>query len=147
MDRDEIYKQVSISEQEISDFRKQWLGLVDASVFAPIRSDQINLTNRLSKRVFEVGASLKSMSADRAWIPHPREQLKNALGSSVKLRDAMQAVDSMLPQLKDDEASNKFVSQWKEFQNTIIEFLAPLENRWAEILDSQLNDSIDDEDE
>ncbi|MDH5377882.1 MAG: hypothetical protein OEX00_06150, partial [Gammaproteobacteria bacterium] len=62
-------------------------------------------------------------------------------------RDAMQAVDSMLPQLKDDEASNKFVSQWKEFQNTIIEFLAPLENRWAEILDSQLNDSIDDEDE
>jgi len=147
LDRDEIYKQVSISEQEISDFRKQWLGLVDASVFAPIRSDQINLTNRLSKRVFEVGASLKSMSADRAWIPHPREQLKNALGSSVKLRDAMQAVDSMLPQLKDDEASNKFVSQWKEFQNTIIEFLAPLENRWAEILDSQLNDSIDDEDE
>jgi len=83
-------------------FDAEWVGavragsmaLVEFAVWGEISSARLGAVERLRKRALELGAKLRSLCNDRAWIPHPREQLKSALAGALAVSEALAAVDA-----------------------------------------------------
>lgn len=80
--------------------RRDWLQLVDLSVWGGARATQLGALPRLRKRVAELGDRLAAIDAPRAWIPRPRERLKSALATALAARDALAQCAQALEQLE-----------------------------------------------
>lgn len=122
--------------------RQAWLASMELAVWGDVRSSRLGVTARVRKRVLEVGERLKSLSADRAWIPHPREQLKNALASALNLRDSLRELERTAGSLDGGNDRDALIAGLAQLRNAVDE-IAPLENRWAQLLDAQYREAHD----
>jgi exonuclease VII small subunit len=113
-----------------------WLALMDLAVWADLRLPQLGAVTRLRKRVLELGECLRSVGADRQWIPHPRERMKNALASTLRLRQCLRDLERIVEGLDEGTQSRAFRAQLAELA-ALAEELAPLERAWAQWLDAQ----------
>lgn len=121
------------------DARSRWRVLMDLVVWGDLGASQLGAMPRLRKRALETGERLQGMVATRDWIPHPREQLKQALASALvlnqaiaDLRRAAQAVDTG----RDREALNACLGDLEELAVR----LTSREQDWAALLDAQYRD-------
>lgn len=144
MDAQQVKQALQLDQVALADLRQQWLALIDASVWHQLSFEKIGLSARMRKRLLETGEALAQLTAPKDWIPQPREQLKSALGSSLKLRDALTALERTVCELKPDEDGEQFGQDLIRFRKALLAFIEPLENRWAEILESQLDQTDDD---
>lgn len=136
-DNQEVSSSLRFNEEEIEWLRTEWLELLDIAVFGPLHSGKIGSIERLRKRSLEVGSALRSLSNSRAWIPHPREQIKSAFGASVKLRDAVSAWTRSIEMIDDREAGQLYKERALFFCQRIDELLGQHEAQWSRLLDSQ----------
>lgn len=144
MDAQQVKQALQINQTVLNDLRQQWLQLMDASVWHQLSFEKIGLSARMRKRLLETAEALVQMTSSKDWIPQPREQLKSALGSSLKLRDSLTALERTVSELKPDNDGQQFGQDVILFRQALIEFIEPLEYCWAEILEAQLDQSDDD---
>ncbi len=136
-----VAEALSFDADQIQRLRRQWLHLLDLAVWGALHFDKLGALPRLRKRLLEVGENLRSLSAPRDWIPQPRERLKSALGSSIKLRDSLLALERVAASLAGGEAAAEFEQCLLAFRQELLALLERCENRWAELLDSQYDDA------
>ena len=146
MDAQQVTQALQLDQAAVKDLRQRWLALMDASVWHLLRFEKIGLSARMRKRLLETGEALAQTVSAKDWIPQPREQLKSALGSSLKLRDALMSLERTVTELKPDQDGARFGQDLIAFRQALLAFIEPLEYRWADILESQL-DQPDDESE
>lgn len=81
--------------------RRDWLQLIDLSVWGRLQAARLGALPRLRKRVAELGERLAAIDAPRSWIPQARDRLKSALATALAARDTLaqcaQALDEMEP--------------------------------------------------
>jgi len=118
--------------------KADWLQLMALAVWGHLSSKKIGSLARLRKRILEVGENLQSLYADRAWIPHPREQLKSGLGTSVKLRDSLLALEHAAKLIDSGDNFVEFECLLIKFRQALMRVIEYHELRWAQLLESQL---------
>lgn len=136
MDPDTVKQALVIDTNWEAAARRAWLAAMELAVWGDIRSSRLGATARVRKRVLETGERLKSLVADRAWIPHPREQLKNALGSARNLRDSFSDLERAAGSIDGGGDLEAFRADLEVLRRAIDE-IGPLENNWAHLLDAQ----------
>ena len=124
----------------ITDLRSNWLQLIDAAVWDDPAMQRLGDAPRLRKRLLELGERLKSLVADRRWIPHPRERLKSALAAAAGVRDTLGALESLLAGLVPGPGAEHCRARLQGLQQAIDGLLPARENAWAQLLDAQLGD-------
>ena len=142
MDTDEVRRAVTLDPVWVAEVRYTWLALMELSVWGDVKSSRLGAMSKLRKKVLEVGEKLKSLAADRAWIPHPREQVKNALGSSFNLKDSLLQLERSAQDVDGGSELATFNALMIELHRLIVQPLVPLENQWATLLNSQYLDEI-----
>ena len=143
MDIDEVKRAVTLDPVWINEVRGTWLALMELSVWGDVKSSRLGAMSKLRKKVLDVGEKLKSLAADRAWIPHPREQVKNALGSSFNLKDSLLQLERSAQDVDGGSELATFNALLIELHGLIVQPLVPLENQWATLLNSQYQDEIE----
>jgi len=74
--------------------RQHWTALVALAVLGDVKARRVGALPRLRRKVLDLGERLRSVLADREWIPQPRDQLKNALASTLSLRETLAQVEA-----------------------------------------------------
>ena len=118
--------------------RAQWLALIAVAVWDDVAMTRLGSAPRLRKRVLELGERLRSLTASRAWIPHPRERLKSALAAALALRETLTALDAMMPELTPGVAADRLRDALAALQATVLSELPQRETAWASLLDAQV---------
>ncbi|MDH5301330.1 MAG: hypothetical protein OEW58_08220 [Gammaproteobacteria bacterium] len=139
----QVAQSMAFDSAQVSELRRQWLELLDLSVWGEVQLAKIGALPRLRKRLLELGEVLAALVADRSWIPQPREQVKSALGTCVKLRDALLDVERSVVSLVPSADQERFERQLLEFRQALLLFLEVHELRWAALLDSQYQQADD----
>ena len=142
MDSETVKQALVIDPGWVRLARQAWLASMELAVWGDVKSSRLGVTARVRKRVLEVGEKLKSLSADRTWIPHPREQLKNALASALALRDSLGELERAAGGLDGGADLDAFIAGVGKLRN-VVEEIAPLENQWAQLLDAQYREALD----
>jgi len=132
---------------EVAELRRRWLALLDMAVWGDLKAAKIGALPRLRKRFLELGELLRSVVADRSWIPRPREQVKGALGASMNLRDGLLNLERAARLLEGGEDFPGFERELLDFRERLVRFVERHEAAWAEQLEAQYDESIDDPDE
>ena len=143
MNAEEVRQAVTVDGAWRHALQESWLQLISLAVWGEVKSGRLGAMGRMRRRVLEVGEKLDSLCASRDWIPHPREQLKNALGSSLALRDALQQLQRAMQDVDGGTDLDAFVAALAALEARLDERLPELENRWAELLDSQYGEDDD----
>ena len=143
MDTDEVRRAVTLDPVWITEIRRTWLALMEITVWGDVKSSRLGAMSKLRKKVLDVGEKLKSLAADRAWIPHPREQVKNALGSSFNLKDSLLQLERSAQDVDGGSELATFNTLMIKLHGLIVQPLVPLENQWATLLNSQYLDEIE----
>jgi len=86
---EEVARALELDGAWAEQLRSQWLSLMALAVFGDLKSKRLGALPRMRKKVLDGGEKLRSLLADRDWIPQPREQLKNALASALALEQAL----------------------------------------------------------
>ena len=145
MDADAVRVAVTLDPAWAAELRRQWSALMDAAVWSEVKSSRMGAATRMRKRLLEVGEKLRSLAANRDWIPHPREQVKNALGSAFSLKDALTQFERAAQDMDGGAEAEPFAAAVAALHAVLLPPLAELENRWAALLDSQyLDEDADD---
>lgn len=147
MDADEVRRAVTLDPAWVQELRQLWARLMELSVWGDVKSSRLGAMGRLRKRVLELGERLKSLAADREWIPHPREQVKNALGSAHNLKDTLLQLERAAQDVDGGSDRAAFDELMIGLHARILDPLGPLEYRWAELLDSQYGEDEQEDDE
>lgn len=142
MDRETVKQALAIDPGWTEAARRAWLAVMDLAVWGDLGSSRLGTTARLRKRVLDVGEKLKSLTADRDWIPRPREQVKNALASALGLRDSLTELERAAASLDAGGDLDAFRTGLDELRR-LVEKMTPQENRWALLLDSQYGEDGD----
>ena len=124
--------------------RTRWLVLMELAVWGDLKSDKLGALTRLRKRLLDVGERLRSVAADRSWIPQPRERLKNLLGSSINLRDALILVERATQDVTSGSDKDRFSEQFAALHAIIQTDLRERENEWATTLQTINKKALDD---
>ncbi len=141
MDNEAVKRALIIDPDWVCLARQTWLAAMALAVWGDVRSSRLGVTARIRKRVLEVGERLKSLGADRNWIPHPREQLKNALASALNLRNSLSELERAAGDLEGGADLEAFIAGLSTLRE-VVEQIAPLENQWAQLLDSQYREAL-----
>lgn len=145
MDKREVIQALALDPAWVAELRQCWLGLMEICIFGDVKSSRLGAISRLRKRLLDVGEKLRSLTADREWIPHPREQLKNALGSSFNLKDSLGQLEKCAQDVDGGTELAAFNAAMARLHALIVSPLEGQENRWAALLDSQYRDEVEDE--
>ena len=145
MDANEVIIAVTIDPTWSAQLRDHWLNLMGLAVMGEVKSTRMGATSRIRKRLLELGEKLRSLIADRTWIPHPREQVKNALGSAYSLKDALLQFERAAQDADGGADYIKFAAAVVALHQCLLAHLPDLENRWAGLLDSQYSEDEDDD--
>lgn len=133
----------TFNPDNVSYLRREWLILMDLSVFGDIKSSKIGAVDRLRKRLLEIGEGLRSLINDRRWIPHPREQIKSAMGASLKLRDALLGLERAAQNLDGGTDFSHFEKKLLSFRYRLLQFVEHHESQWAGLLEEQYAEDSD----
>ena len=142
MDSEVVKQALALAPAWVQQARQAWLAIMDLAVWGDLGSSRLGAVGRVRKRVLEVGEKLKSFAGDRGWIPHPREQLKSILASALHLKDSLDELVRLAGDLDRGSDLEALRSGLAELRRLVQE-LAPLEQRWAQLLDSQYRDAQD----
>lgn len=142
MSTEAIEQALKLDAAWTAETRKVWLTLMDLAVCGDLGSSRLGALGRVRKRTLEVGEKLKSLSGDRNWIPHPREQLKNALACALHLNDSVKELARVAGDLDNGANLDAFCANLAQMRNLVQE-LEPLVQRWAQLLDSHNRDQQD----
>jgi hypothetical protein len=129
-----------------SELKQRWLALAGCAVFGAVGSSRIGGLPKARRRVLELGERLAALFADRAWIPHPRERLKNALASALALRETLDQLDRAAAELDRGAEIGLLRECVRAVQGSALAPLEALELRWVGMLDAQLRDADDAQD-
>lgn len=124
----------------IADLRSNWLQLMDAAVWDDPAMQRLGDAPRLRKRLLELGERLKSLTASRHWIPHPRERLKSALAAAAGVRETLAASEHLLAGLVPGPGAERLREMLERLRLVIDGLLPARENAWAQLLDAQVGD-------
>jgi hypothetical protein len=123
--------------------RAAWVTVVDVAVFGALASSRIGALPKFRRRVLELGERLASLAADRAWIPQPREQLKNALASARIVREAFEQLDRVAREIDRGADVPELTSRIAALKQLLACELETLERRWATLLEDDRRASRD----
>jgi hypothetical protein len=124
----------------IADLRSTWLQLMDAAVWDDPAMQRLGDAPRLRKRLLELGERLKSLTASRHWIPHPRERLKSALAAAAGVRETLSAAENLVAGLAPGAGAEKLRAMLEVLRQVVDGNLSARENSWARLLDAQVGD-------
>lgn len=127
--------------------KEHWLALIEIAVWGDIRSDKLGAASKLRKRLLDLGERLKSLGADREWIPHKREQLKNLLGSCLSMRDALLLAERTAQDLTGGADLDALNGRLIALHTIVMTDLQRQENLWAQALESINTTALDDNEE
>lgn len=116
----------------------QWQALMAIAVWDDVAMSRLGSAPRLRKRVLELGERLRSLTATRAWIPHPRERLKSALAAALAVRETLDALDALLPELAPGAGADRLRAALEALRATVTGVLPGREAAWARLLDAQV---------
>ncbi|MEJ2479312.1 MAG: hypothetical protein P8Y78_03875 [Acidihalobacter sp.] len=146
-DPDRVSASFDFDRDQVAALRRNWLTLLDLAVFGDIRSSKIGAVDRLRKRLLESGEGLRSLTNDRSWIPQPREQIKGAMGASVKLRDVLLGLERAAQSVDGGADFTRFEETLLGFRHELLRLVEHHEALWAMLLEEQYNDDADDEED
>lgn len=141
LDRRQVSESLTFDPASVAALRQSWLRLMNIGVWGELSSPKIGAMARMRKRLLEVGENLRSLFAPRDWIPQPREQLKSALGSGIKLRDSLMALERAAALVEGGADFPEFEQVLLGFYRDLLALLEQYEARWAGLLDSQYGDA------
>ncbi len=124
----------------VAALQSQWRDLIDTAVWGDIALARLGSAPRLRKRLLELGERLKSLTASRDWIPHPRERLKSALAAALGVRESLGAVNDLLQELAPGTDATRLQAAHHALCALIARELPSRENAWAQLLDTQIGD-------
>ncbi len=145
MDAKEVAATVTLDPTWVASLRHDWNALMDILLWGDVKSSRLGAISRVRKKALDLGEKMRSMVNSRAWIPHPREQLKNALGSSFNLRDALLQFERGAQDIDGGSELDRFNALVVQLHRNLLEPLEPLEANWARLLDSQLDETPDED--
>ncbi|MGE3509261.1 MAG: hypothetical protein AB7N65_10300 [Vicinamibacterales bacterium] len=125
--------------------RAQWLEVADCAVFGDLQSSRLGALARMRRRVLDAGERLRALIAARAWIPHPRERLKNALAGALGAREALAELQRATDPIDGGPDRARLLNAVADLGTVLDEALPALEERWAQLLDSQYREARDDD--
>jgi hypothetical protein len=137
----------AFDRETVETLRRQWAGLMDTLVWGELRCSKLGALPRLRKRFLELGENLRSVVADRTWIPQPRERVKGAMGACLNLRDALNQVEKGAILLEGGREFPMFEQDLLAFRQRLLVFLEHHESLWADLLESQYDEDPEDDDE
>lgn len=111
-----------------------WLALMQVLVFGELKSKSVGALPKARKRALDLGEKWRSLFAPRDWIPKPREQLKNALGSALALRDALNNLERAVQDIEGGEDFTALSDIIIRMHRLATGPLAERENAWATAL-------------
>ena len=121
---------------------RRWLRLMELAVWGDLKTRQIGLLPKLRKRCLELGERCRSVLNDPAWIPHPRERIKHALGSSLGLEDALAKLEESARLLDGGNDLDAFRAELEACRAERDSVLGPRDGRLATLLDSQYGEEV-----
>lgn len=133
---------VSVDKMLRDNWRRNWSTLMDIAVWGDLRSHQIGLTGKLRKRVLELGERLRSYVSDRSWIPHPREQIKNALSTSLQTRESIEKVREIVVQFDAGTDLGALQSLWESLSAALMSDVLEREGLLVQLLNQQYHEEI-----
>ncbi len=140
LDAREVDAALQFAPAWIEALQLQWQQLIAAAVWGDMRMASIGTAPRLRKRVLELGERLRSLTAPRAWIPHPRERLKSALAAALTVRETLDALDALMPDLSPTGDADRLRATVATLRATVEPELTARTAGWARMLDSQVGD-------
>ncbi|APZ41875.1 hypothetical protein [Acidihalobacter ferrooxydans] len=146
-DPERVTASLTFDPDTLATLRREWLELLDLAVFGDVRSGKIGAVDRMRKRLLECGEGLRSLTNDRGWIPHPREQIKSSMGASMKLRDTLLGLERAAQSVDSGEDFSHFEKKLLGFRQRLLELIERHEHQWATLLDEQYIDADADENE
>lgn len=139
LDPAEVDRALALDPAWAGRLRAMWLELAAAAVFGDLRGPHVGALPRLRKQVLDAGERLRAVLAARAWIPQPRDRLKNALASVLALREALDALEPAARELGGADAAT-FRSALAALRAAALDEIAPRANDWAALLDRRAPD-------
>ncbi len=144
MDVEAVRAAVTLDAAWVAELRREWVTLMELATWGEVKSSRLGAMTRVRKRVLDVGERLRSLASARDWIPHPREQLKNALGSAFNLKESLTDLERAAKDVDGGADLAAFNASRQRLNQVVLGPLADLENRWAQLLDSQYQ-NVDEE--
>ena len=142
-DEAEVAAWVQAPVEQVEQWRQQWLAVMDLALWGELKSAHLGALSKLRRRVLECGEKLRSYAADRSWIPHPREQIKNCLSSGLQLRESLEKVAEILGQLEAGAALVPLRSLWDNLAENLLADLQRREERLVLLLNAQYGEEIE----
>lgn len=140
MDIEAVKDALVLDQEWQAELRQVWLTLMDVCVWGDLKSSRLGVLTKVRKRLLEVGERLRSLLAARDWIPHPREQIKNALASSYNLKDALLQFERNAQEIDSGTDLDRFNELSVRLHVLIVQPLEQHEARWATLLNMQYDD-------
>jgi len=135
MDEHAVEEALALDAQWIEALRRGWVALVEEAVWGDIRGVRPGVSGRLRKRVLETGERLHSLTASLDWIPRPRERLKTALASAMRVEEALDALDQDTLELRGADVAC-LTQVLAQLRAVLAQRLPELKARWANLLES-----------
>ena len=140
-DKKQVNDSFKFDPATLDTLRKEWLSLLDLTVFGDVKSSKIGAADRLRRRLLEMGEGLRSLTNDRSWIPHPRDQIKGAMGACVKLRDTLLGLERAARFIDNGKDFPHFEHELLNFRQRLLQLLETHEAQWAHLLDEQYEET------
>jgi len=135
LDPQEVARSLALDPDWAADLRERWLKVMSLAVFGDLKSPRLGALPRLRKKVLDCGEKLRSLLADRDWIPQPREQLKSALASALALEQSLAELDAGADELEGGADLDAYRAALTDLSQTALEALRQRANEWAALLD------------
>lgn len=126
---------IALDPQWRKEIQGQWLRMMELAVWGDLKGANPAASGRLRKRVLELGEKLRSLFNDRGWIPQPREQLKNLLGSCLSFRDSLTLLEKAAQDLDGGADRAEFLRLLEGLSQTAAGPLRERENACAALLE------------
>lgn len=147
MDIEAVRAAVTLDSAWCEQLHAEWSQIMALALWGKVKSSRLGAMGRVRRRILDVGEKLASLCAAREWIPHPREQLKNALGSAISLKDSLAQLERAVVDADTGLGVQQFNDMVQALLRDIAAQLPVLENSWAELLDTQYIDEEEDDDD
>jgi len=134
-DTNEVVQALKLDPAWAVQLREQWLRVISLAMFGDLKSQRLGALPRLRKKVLDCGEKLRSMLADRDWIPQPRERLKNALASALALEQALGDLETGARELEGGTDLVVYRALVSDLSTTARDELRVRSNQWASLLD------------
>lgn len=146
LDADTVAATFEFDPDAVADLRQRWTRVMDLAVWGDLKSERLGAVPRLRKRVLELGENLRSLTAGREWVPQPREQVKSAMGASLKLRDSLQSLERAAQNLSGGDDLDRFETEFLALRERMLAFMEYHEHQWGDLLQSQYGEDPEDQD-